>query len=239
MAQERQYAFELSTKSTFFRIFPFILVAKALMTVPGPLFLKHGKDNILWKCEAVNLKVLAFRGYVWAKFAKKVLTVPNWDSILDRDQTLQASIFAALSGQHLRGRRLPTGRRMIRRFLFWASLALIAIIVAASVIPGTWRPHTPLRTTVEHFLAYGLVAFWFAVILDKWWHKIVLALALVALSVVLELAQTAIPGRGGELIDIYYSAAGVLVGTGSGMALVWGQRWLMRQVRRTGSTYRP
>lgn len=109
---------------------------------------------------------------------------------------------------------------MMRKILLWASLGFIAIIVGASVVPGTLRPHTPLESTLEHFAAYALVSFWFTAILSGWIGRLICVGTLIALAGMLELVQLAIPGRTGELVDFAYSAAGALTGLAIGWAVI-------------------
>jgi len=107
--------------------------------------------------------------------------------------------------------------KMIRGYMFLTSLLIICAVVAASLTPGSWRPQTPMPTTVEHLIAYTLVAFWFALILPGVRTRIACVLALMALAGAMELVQTLIPSRRGQLVDFSYSAAGVSIGSAVGI----------------------
>ncbi|WP_196259239.1 VanZ family protein [Pelagibacterium limicola] len=109
---------------------------------------------------------------------------------------------------------------MIRRILLIGSVILILVIVAASLVPGGWRPHTPLHTTFEHFVAYGLVTFWFTIVLARLSARVLAAAGLIGLSVAMEVAQVFIPQRGAALVDIYFSAAGVVSGLLAGLLVI-------------------
>jgi VanZ family protein len=110
---------------------------------------------------------------------------------------------------------------MIRPVLLLVSIGVIGALVVASVMPGNWRPHTPLRTTLEHFVAYGIAAAWFALILASRWARAGMCLILIGLAGAMELVQTVVPGRRPEWLDFYYGAAGAVAGTAAGWFLAF------------------
>ncbi|MDH3320315.1 MAG: VanZ family protein [Betaproteobacteria bacterium] len=104
-----------------------------------------------------------------------------------------------------------------------AALALgwlyVAVIVWLSLTPSP--PHVDIEGSdkLEHFLAYGVLMFWFGVLYRSARARIGWALFCVALGVALEFAQRATGYRSFELADMAADALGVLAGALAALSL--------------------
>jgi VanZ family protein len=101
--------------------------------------------------------------------------------------------------------------------LVWVLWA-VAVIVG-SLLPGPMLPAAPVSDKIEHFTAYfGLCVlpplFLYSRRLIMW-----SPVAMVALSICLEIAQTQIPGRTFDLFDIRANMIGAAVGFIAGRLL--------------------
>jgi hypothetical protein len=75
----------------------------------------------------------------------------------------------------------------------------VLAIIVLSLVPGTYRPHTGLPGVAEHFIAYCLTAFAFALGFRSSASRVVIALVLTLLAGSMEVLQLWVPGR---LVDI-------------------------------------
>jgi hypothetical protein len=110
---------------------------------------------------------------------------------------------------------------LVQRFArLTGGLAVLGVIVL-SVVPGDFRPHSGLPGIAEHFVFYlggaGLLALGY----EKWVSAGVVALVLSLAAVILELAQLVIPHREANLLDVFSSAAGAIVGAGLARLFVY------------------
>ena len=116
-----------------------------------------------------------------------------------------------------------------------ATLALVALIVLLSVVPGQPKPddssfawliaRTPsLIQKLMHFVIYGALAFlwsWTLESVNPRWLRIGAACVLaVGLGAALEWYQTRVPGRFGTLMDVLLNAAGAIAGLAAALLLL-------------------
>ena len=99
---------------------------------------------------------------------------------------------------------------MIRTLAKIASWLLAAFIVFATLSPIGLRPETGGPPSLERFAAYLLLGFGFAIGYPS--RRRLIAVALVAFAVGLEVAQTLIPTRDGRLPDAIQKGFGALCG---------------------------
>jgi VanZ family protein len=102
----------------------------------------------------------------------------------------------------------PFGVREMRIGLRLAFAAAVIAIVALSLLSRNSMPSVGLSDKYQHLLAYGLLAAngWMAFPSRR--AAIWLMILLPLLSIVLEFAQTFIPGRSGEVADAVVSSLG-------------------------------
>ena len=97
---------------------------------------------------------------------------------------------------------------------FWRAIgfALIAGVIWQSLTPHPLDIDVPQGDKVGHFLAYGVLMFWFAQL--SWAHRerIRYAAGFVALGIALEFAQRLTGYRVFEIADMAANAVGVLFG---------------------------
>lgn len=94
---------------------------------------------------------------------------------------------------------------------------LICAVVAGSLLPAASPPvvakdRLHINEELIHFLAYMALAFLPAVLLRPRRLGRSAAAAMFLLSLLLEMAQTAVPGREFELSDLLANAAGIVAG---------------------------
>lgn len=97
----------------------------------------------------------------------------------------------------------------------WRSLlaALIAIVSAAALAPTTETPSVGMGDKIDHLLAFVSLAVAAAL---SWpatrRHAAGAGVALLAYGAFIELLQTQVPGRSGDLLDLASDAAGIVLG---------------------------
>lgn len=94
----------------------------------------------------------------------------------------------------------------IGQVLTWLCVATLVIL---SLIPGEARPHTGYQGGLEHAVAYGGTAL---VATLAYRRPAWAAGGLFILSLILELIQMLIPGRGASVADTLFSTAGAATG---------------------------
>lgn len=99
--------------------------------------------------------------------------------------------------------------RYATQFIGSFSIALIALL---SLVPGGLRPHTGAPKQIEHFIAYTLAAAILCFGFSKSRNPMTIGLLLCLYSAALEVAQTFIPARDGNVIDFLISSSGALLG---------------------------
>lgn len=102
-------------------------------------------------------------------------------------------------------------------WVWWVLGGLLAAGVAVgSLIPGEYLEGISIRDKVMHALAYFLLMLWFAGLYrrERYW---LVALALFAFGLALDVAQAGTSSRSYDLADVAANAGGILVG----LALAW------------------
>ena len=95
-------------------------------------------------------------------------------------------------------------------------LAVVTIIVL-SLLPGNERPHTGTPGYIEHIAAYLITAALLTFGYNARYSLVIIAVALSALSGLMEILQLFILGRHAGVDDFAVSSLGAVVGT----ALTW------------------
>ncbi|QDH68876.1 VanZ family protein [Marilutibacter alkalisoli] len=121
--------------------------------------------------------------------------------------------------------------RPFRRPWLWFGgwLALVALVVAASLMPAGNLPPAPFENVdkIEHFLAYAVLAAGAVMLFQRRGMHAALAIALIGLGVGLEFAQGALTAaRTASVADALANLLGVL----AGWALGWTRLrfWLQK-----------
>jgi VanZ family protein len=102
-----------------------------------------------------------------------------------------------------RGSNVPSSPQ---RALAWLGLAALAVSL---LIPKGYLPDTRLEEEVEHAVAFFAVGGGLAMAFRS---ALLPALGLVVMAAVMEVLQSLSPGRGPELMDFIYGAAGATAG---------------------------
>lgn len=100
-----------------------------------------------------------------------------------------------------------------RHLWFGMGVAIALVVAVVCLVPGRNLPDIGgLSDKLQHFIAFTMLAFWFASILvrrDLVW----MALALLLFGGLIEVAQEMMRwGRDGEVLDLMADAGGVLLG---------------------------
>lgn len=116
---------------------------------------------------------------------------------------------------------LPTLR--YPRAWFCIGLLMAIIITFYCLIPAERVPQLGVSDKLEHAVAFGLLAFWFASVVARWDYVFML-LALVALGGGIEIAQGLMKmGREADIRDFFADCVGV--GLGLAIAMTPLGRW--------------
>ena len=105
----------------------------------------------------------------------------------------------------------------LRYSKLWSLLgwALVCMVITLSLLPGSAPSSSALTTTLfdkaGHAILYFLLTVWFAGLYNRRWHLVV-ALALVVQSAVLELIQARLPYRSFDTMDLLANTGGIAVG---------------------------
>ena len=100
--------------------------------------------------------------------------------------------------------------------MLWAAGAFLILVL--SLLPKDLMiSELPLSDKIAHFLAYGAVSWLGAMAASTSRRRLYLALAMLGLGVLLELAQTWVLGRTPEMLDGLANTLGVMVGVGLAM----------------------
>lgn len=105
----------------------------------------------------------------------------------------------------------------------WLAFVALVLIAAATLVPISLRPHVA-DTGIEHFVAFALLGFLFALGFPR--RTLVVVVLVVSSAALLEVLQTVDPTRHAEWIDFVVKAGGGLVGVaiGAGAPRKPGQR---------------
>ncbi len=102
-------------------------------------------------------------------------------------------------------------------------LLLLAVVGVAALAPGTGAPSLGAGDKVDHLLAFVSLAVAAALSWPATRGRAALAaFGLLAYGILIELAQTQVPGRQGDGLDVAVDAAGIVLG----LALAQGLRRL-------------
>lgn len=89
---------------------------------------------------------------------------------------------------------------------------LVIGLVVITVVPASERPVTGVQHDYEHFLAFGFVAFIFALAYSR--RPMLLVPCAILFTAVLELVQTQLPTKRARLQDFFIDALATCVGIG-------------------------
>jgi VanZ family protein len=92
-------------------------------------------------------------------------------------------------------------------------------IVALSLAPGHYRPHTFMPPRAEHFFAYGLTAFVLGLGYISNATRLKLCIGLALAAGVFEILQRWVPGRSPHILDWAASTAGACAGMTLALAI--------------------
>ena len=93
------------------------------------------------------------------------------------------------------------------------TITSLLAILALSLVPGAFRPHTMiLPPAFEHVAAYVVAAFFLCLACHHRVPPVQLVLLLTFYGALLELGQLWVPGRNGKLSDIGADLAGASIG---------------------------
>jgi|SRR5687767_3212028 len=101
---------------------------------------------------------------------------------------------------------------ILRRAWLTAGMGLVMAVIYLSVAPAPDVPRLPGGGHLDHVLAYAMLMFWFMQLADIGASRALIAVALIALGIALELAQLYVPGRTFEVADMVANAVGVSLG---------------------------
>lgn len=105
---------------------------------------------------------------------------------------------------------------MKRQSVFFVWLALSGLTILGSVVPGVWIPTLGVPGFVTHALTYFVLALVPIACFRQLSAAVATVIAVLALGLSLEVAQTIIPARALEWSDIVADLLGVLAGFGVG-----------------------
>jgi VanZ family protein len=115
-----------------------------------------------------------------------------------------------------------------RRRWAWLCAALVAVVGIAALTPGDAAPTLSASDKFDHLLAFAALAGAGALSVQPRWPSVMkVAVLMLAYGAFIELAQTQVPGRYGDLNDWFADAVGVCLG----LALVRLLRWRWPPVR--------
>lgn len=110
---------------------------------------------------------------------------------------------------------------MVRKFVGIVAWAAVAFIVYSTLVPLGLRPTvSSVGPNYERFAAYAVMSALMAAAYPR--HLLRVALSVIAIALVLEISQLAIPDRDGRVTDAFVKVAGGLVGISA--ASLWTRR---------------
>lgn len=118
------------------------------------------------------------------------------------------------------GRREPEWAAALRRWSAIGAWVALAIVCAASLTPQSALPEDLPSPVLLHFVAYAIPAALSTLAAMSGRKAIVAALAILLISLAIEVAQSLIPGRYAEFADAVANTAGVIAGLAAGRAAV-------------------
>ena len=102
------------------------------------------------------------------------------------------------------------------RALFYCA---VAAVVYVSLLPSEALVPTVFWDKLEHAAAYCVLGILGYAAYRNPTHRLPVAIGLVALGAALELAQTQVPGRAGDLADAFANSVGVALALGADQTL--------------------
>lgn len=100
-----------------------------------------------------------------------------------------------------------------RRLFAWAWAGLVIVVAAAALTPGHAAPTLSPLDKLDHLLAFAALATTGALAQRAGWKAVlVVGVSMTAFGGLIELLQTAIPGRRGDWADLLADAAGIAIG---------------------------
>lgn len=105
----------------------------------------------------------------------------------------------------------------------------LLLVLAVTVSPIGWRPHTMVSDDFDRAAAFALIGLISMLAFPRRWRLV--AICLVASAGVIELLQLAAPGRHARLDDAVVKAFGAAVGIAMGRSLVLANRLLVGRPR--------
>lgn len=95
----------------------------------------------------------------------------------------------------------------MRVFVEIGSVAAIALLVFAQLVPANWKPRTGLGWRIDHFLGYFAVT---SIVCFAWPSPFVVGGAFMAAAALLEALQGLTPDRTPNLLAALFGAGGAL-----------------------------
>ena len=116
-----------------------------------------------------------------------------------------------------------------RHFWKWLCAALVTVVGVAALTPSEFAPNVTANDKFDHLLGFAALSATGLLALTPGLGSAVLAGAgMLAYGALIELLQTVVPGRFGDLQDLLADAVGVTLG----LAMVTGLRWMFRTRQR-------
>ena len=107
----------------------------------------------------------------------------------------------------------------MRKACIAAGWGWVAAIVWLSLTPRPPVIDIPQSDKIGHFVAYGLLMFWFSQLYLQRRTRIAYAAGFIAMGVGLEIAQGALGFRTYDVFDMYANTLGVLLGWAAALCL--------------------
>ena len=104
----------------------------------------------------------------------------------------------------------------------WAMLVAVCV---GSLVPGNEMPRFAVSDKLLHAGSYFFLMVWFAGLYERR-RQALIAVLLIGLGAVLDIAQQGVSGRGFQLLDIAANGAGILVALGLSLWILAG--WCQR-----------
>ena len=112
-----------------------------------------------------------------------------------------------------------------RRVWRWVWALLAAVLGVATLTPGELATGMTSNDKLDHLLGFGvLAAAGLLALAPARKHQLTVGLGTLAYGALIELLQTQVPGRSGELHDVLADALGVVLG----ITVVGALRWRFR-----------
>jgi VanZ family protein len=131
---------------------------------------------------------------------------------------------------------LNTPSQPHRRAWLLLGWGMVVVVVVSSLIPLDVDLQEG-RDKVAHFIAYGSMTFWFAMLFEGRGRQLAVALAFAAMGVAVEFLQAMTDYRTFDVGDMIANGIGAALGFGLvrtplGKALDWTERLLARLARK-------